>query len=67
MNKLITTANINDNDSIYEQLINAHSGLTDNASEEFNARLILILINHIGDAEIINDALLAASSTRHDA
>lgn len=47
-------------DDLYEALIKAHDGLTPEQSEALNARLILILMNHIGDAAVIRQALEAA-------
>ncbi len=47
-------------DDLYEALIKAHDGLTREQSEALNARLILILMNHIGDAAVIRQALRAA-------
>jgi hypothetical protein len=53
--------NITAPDDIYEALVSAHEGLTDEESAAFNARLILILMNHIGDADTIREALAAAA------
>jgi hypothetical protein len=47
-------------DEFYEQLINAHNGLSDEQSEALNARLILLLANHMGDLRVLRDALHAA-------
>jgi hypothetical protein len=47
-------------DEFYEQLINAHDGLSDEQSEALNARLILLLANHIGDLRVLREALQAA-------
>ncbi len=47
-------------DDIYEALIAAHDGLSREASEALNTRLILILLNHIGDAAVIRQALATA-------
>ena len=52
--------NIKDADGFYEDLINTHHGLSDEESEQLNARLILILANHIGDREILDQALEVA-------
>ncbi len=57
---LILTPNIAHPDDIYEALIAAHEGLSRDQSEELNARLILILINHIGDEAVIREALRVA-------
>lgn len=40
-------------DDVYAALIEAHRGLSDEASARLNARLVLILANQIGDAGIV--------------
>ncbi len=50
-------------DEFYEQLIDAHNGLSDEQSEALNARLILLLANHIGDLKVLREALQAARQT----
>jgi Protein of unknown function (DUF2783) len=57
---LITTPNIPDPDGFYAALLAAHKGLTPNESHVLNARLILILANHIGDRETLDQALALA-------
>lgn len=57
---LVTTRNIVDQDGVYAALIDAHKGLSETESAAFNARLILILLNQIGDATIIEEALALA-------
>jgi hypothetical protein len=49
-------------DEFYENLIDAHNGLSDEQSEALNARLILLLANHIGDLKVLREALAAARS-----
>ena len=58
---LNTTPNIPDPDGFYAELLSAHEGLSDDESVAFNARLILLLANHIGDRTILSEALSAAS------
>lgn len=53
-------AAISDADGFYDELLRAHESLTDEQSEAFNARLVLILCNHIGDRHILTQALAAA-------
>ncbi|MEQ8589626.1 MAG: DUF2783 domain-containing protein [Roseitalea porphyridii] len=60
MAPLNTRPNLTDPDSFYSELLLAHEGLTDEASAALNARLILILANHIGDREALGQALAAA-------
>jgi hypothetical protein len=52
--------NIADPDGFYDQLLQAHEGLSDEESNALNARLVLILCNHIGERMIITEALDAA-------
>lgn len=44
-------------DDFYEQLIAAHQGLSDEESRLLNARLVLLLANHIGNLDVIAQAL----------
>jgi hypothetical protein len=55
-----TTAHFQDADGFYEQLLDAHLGLTREQSELLNARLILTLANQIGDARVLADSLALA-------
>jgi hypothetical protein len=60
--KLETTTNKFANpDLAYRLLIEAHRGLSDEDSAAFNARLILILANQIGDLDILRKALQLAA------
>ncbi|MCP5074749.1 MAG: DUF2783 domain-containing protein [Rhodobacteraceae bacterium] len=61
MAELIKTPNIADADGFYAALLETHEGLTEDESQALNARLILILSNHIGDREALNGALVLAS------
>lgn len=58
---LTLTPNIADPDGFYAALIDAHDGLADEESAAFNARLVLILANHIGDRAILSDAIATAA------
>ena len=60
MGKLKTEANIAGGDDCYESLLAAHEGLSKDESDALNARLILILSNHIGDRAVLAEALAAA-------
>jgi hypothetical protein len=64
MPQLNTRPNIADPDGFYAELIGAHEGLGDDESAAFNARLVLILANHIGDRKVLSEALEAARRTR---
>jgi len=52
--------NIPDQDGFYAELIGLHDGLSEAQSSALNARLILILANHIGDQNVLTQALFAA-------
>jgi len=60
MGTLVTTRNLADADGVYAMLIDAHEGLSKDESDALNARLILVLINHIGDPLVIAEALKVA-------
>jgi hypothetical protein len=47
-------------DDFYERLIETHRDLTREESELVNCKLILLLANHIGDADVLDDAMRRA-------
>lgn len=57
---LSTALNIRAPDDFYQALIDAHRDLSEEQSQMLNARLILLLANHIGDLEVLREALAAA-------
>jgi hypothetical protein len=52
--------NFQDADTFYEQLLDAHAGLSREEAELLNARLILLLANQIGDADVLKACIDAA-------
>ncbi len=52
--------NFADADGFYELLMDAHAGLSRDQSEALNARLILLLANQVGDAQVLAACLAAA-------
>ncbi|MBL4596250.1 MAG: DUF2783 domain-containing protein [Robiginitomaculum sp.] len=60
MTSLITQTNIKNPDDIYQKLIDLHKGLTPEQSQKVNAKLILLLTNHIGDINVIQQAIALA-------
>jgi len=60
MATLNTDPNIAVPDDFYERLIATHRGLSDEDSALVNAKLVLLLANHIGDAEVLAQAMAAA-------
>ena len=61
---LITTPNLDAPDDFYEALIEAHQGLSSAESHAFNARLVLVLANHVGSTAVLRQAFEAAASAR---
>lgn len=57
---LTTKPNIADADGFYAHLLATHRGLDDAESHALNARLVLILANHIGDGQVLEQALALA-------
>lgn len=62
MSELTLTPNLPAADDAYAALLAAHEGLSKDASDALNARLILILMNQIGDAGLIRQAIDAAKA-----
>ena len=56
-----TALNLQDADSFYEQLLDAHQGLSPQQSELLNARLILLLANQVGDGKVLKECVEAAA------
>ncbi len=59
--KLNTDPNIAAPDDFYQELIDLHRDLDEDQSRQVNARLILLLANHIGDMEVLREAMRAAA------
>lgn len=57
---LVTEPNIDSPDDFYAALAELHRGLDDEASAKVNAKLILLLANHIGDARVLREAMALA-------
>ena len=57
---LITDAHLESPDDFYEALIATHDGLDEAASHALNARLVLVMANHIGSLAVLREALAAA-------
>lgn len=47
-------------DDFYQSLIDMHRGLSEDQSAQVNAKLILILSNHIGDIAVLREAMALA-------
>lgn len=63
MNPTLNTApNIPLADDFYEALIDIHRDLTEAQSQMLNAKLILLLANHVGDLNVLREAMRIARS-----
>lgn len=60
MAQLITTPNLAGADDVYEQLVRMHEGLSEAESLKVWARLALTMANHVGDREVIAEAIAVA-------
>jgi uncharacterized protein DUF2783 len=61
MKKLDTEPNIAEPDEFYAELLAIHEGRSKQESDDINARLILLLANHIGDRAILSEAMRTAA------
>lgn len=67
MAKLNTKPNLTDPDGFYQALLELHDGLATERSHALNARLVLILANHIGSRDVLDEAFaLATDSLQRD-
>ncbi|MEZ5668572.1 MAG: DUF2783 domain-containing protein [Alphaproteobacteria bacterium] len=55
-----TDPNLADPDGFYARLVAFHEGRSEDESHRLNAALVLILANHVGDADVIDQALALA-------
>jgi hypothetical protein len=61
MSTLNTDPNLANPDDFYARLLAAHEGKSKDESDALNARLVLILSNHIGDRQVLDEALALAA------
>ena len=57
---LITSPHLDAPDEFYEALIDSHRGLSTAQSHALNARLVLLLANHVGALDVLKQAMSAA-------
>ena len=60
MAKLTVENRLSAPDDLYARLIEAYRDLDEAESHKLSAKLILLLANHIGDAEVLEEALAIA-------
>ena len=57
---LSTSSNFAKPDDAFHAIVEAHRGLSEEQSADFDAALVLILANHIGDIEVLREAITLA-------
>ena len=57
---LSTGSNFAKPDDAFRAVVEAHRGLSDEQSADFDAALVLTLANHIGDIEVLREAITLA-------
>jgi len=60
MSKLNLAPNLSRHDDIYAELMALHEGLSEAEALKVNAKLVLMLTNHIGDADVVREAIALA-------
>jgi hypothetical protein len=60
MSKLATESRFPNPDAAYVTLVDARRGLGEQEAAALDARLVLILANHIGDLDVLNEAIALA-------
>jgi len=60
MSTVDTSSRLDDPDGLFEALVEAHRDLDAEASRRLDARLVLLLANHIGSVAIVRDAIAVA-------
>ncbi|WP_407177985.1 DUF2783 domain-containing protein [Bradyrhizobium sp. STM 3562] len=64
---LSTASNFARPDDAFRAIVEAHRGLSDEQSADFDAALVLILANHIGDIDVLHEAIALAKRRVIDA
>lgn len=63
---LSTGSNFAKPDDAFRAVVEAHRGLSDEQSADLDAALVLILANHIGDLDVLRQALALAKRSVFD-
>jgi len=64
---LSTSSNFARPDDAFRAIVEAHRGLSEAESADFDATMVLILANHIGDIEVLREAITLARRRMLDA
>jgi Protein of unknown function (DUF2783) len=63
---LSTSSNFAKPDDAFRMIVEAHRGLSDAQSADLDAKLVLLLANHIGDLEVLRAAIELAKRRLED-
>jgi hypothetical protein len=66
MMALSTSSNFTKPDDAFRAIVEAHRGLSDEASADLDAALVLVLANHIGDLDVLREAIALAKRRMMD-
>lgn len=66
MTALDTSPRFPDADAAFRALVEAHRNLSPDDSAALNARLVLLLANHIGDLTILREAMSLAQTAKKE-
>lgn len=66
MTTLDTSSRFTDPDAAFRALVEAHRGLDAEQSAALNAKLVLLLANHIGELAVLTDAIALATAKPKD-
>lgn len=64
---LIVASQFKDPDTAFVTLIEARRGLSQDDAAALDAKLVLILANHIGDIDVLKEAIALAKQSRPSA
>ena len=64
---LSTSSNFAKPDDAFRAIVEAHRGLSDEQSADLDAALVLMLANHIGDIDVLREAIALAKRRMLDA
>ena len=64
---LSTSSNFAGPDDAFRMVVEAHRGLSETQSADLDAALVLVLANHIGDIDVLREAIALARRRMVDA
>jgi hypothetical protein len=67
MMALSTSSNFARPDDAFRMIVEAHRGISDAQSADLDAALVLILANHVGDLDVLREAIELAKRRLVDA